>query len=76
MGRKLQLIPSYTGVCSDSECMASHAGITSTRGKMDVSTITPSLSLGRFSAECESYHNIFISFYLVLDNICQKNPIL
>ena len=43
---------------------------------MDVSTITPSLSLERFSAECESYQNIFIYFYLVLDNICQKNPIL
>ena len=74
MGKKLQLIPSYIGVCLDSVCMASHAGTTSTQGKMDVSTITPSLSLERFSAECESYQNIFIYFYLLLNNICQKIP--
>ena len=74
MGQKLQLIPSYAGMCSDRVCVASHAGTTSTRGKMDVSTIPPSLSLERFSAECDSYQNLFIYFYLLLNNICQKIP--
>lgn len=43
---------------------------------MDVSTIPPSLSLERFSAECDSTQNIFIYFYLLLNNIVSENLIL